>query len=121
MAVQIALEKWVDTLEDYMKELAHQVWRTEIAVQSLAEEMKDFKDEMRNDLKACKKAMQEDLKAYREERRRERRAFQRIPRQGNRAHFGKSSDGRRRLGLCDRKQGLRHGPQGVGLHGYFEF
>ena len=74
----------MDTLEDYMKELAHQVWRTEIAVQSLAEEMKDFKDEMRNDLKARKKAMQEDLKAhgeevgkdmkaYKEERRRERR------------------------------------------------
>jgi len=63
------LEERVDTLEYYMKELAHQQWRTDIAVQSLAEEMKDFKDEMRD----FKDEMKNDLKAYKEENRQDRR------------------------------------------------
>ena len=71
-----ALEERVDTLEYYMKELAHQQWRTDIAVQSLAEEMKSFKNEMsgfKDEMSAFKDEMKNDLKAYKEENRQERR------------------------------------------------
>ena len=88
--MESALEDRVDTLEYYMKELAHQQWRTDIAVQSLAEEMKGFKDEMKgfkdemkdfkdemkdfkDEMKDFKDEMKNDLKAYKEENRQERR------------------------------------------------
>ncbi len=42
------LEKRVDTLEYYMKELAYQSMRTEMELARLSQEMRDFKEEMRD-------------------------------------------------------------------------
>jgi uncharacterized coiled-coil protein SlyX len=41
------LERRVDTLEDYMKELSYQSMRTEMELARLSREMREFKDEMR--------------------------------------------------------------------------
>ncbi|MBK1730377.1 hypothetical protein [Thiococcus pfennigii] len=44
---EAALERRVDTLEEYMKELSYQSLRTEMELARLSKEMREFKDEMR--------------------------------------------------------------------------
>jgi hypothetical protein len=44
-----ALRQEVDELREYMKELSYQAMRTDMAVNKLSEEMREFKDETRRD------------------------------------------------------------------------
>jgi hypothetical protein len=44
-----ALKQEVDELREYMKELSYQAMRTDMAVNKLSEEMREFKDETRRD------------------------------------------------------------------------
>ena len=41
-----ALKHEVDELREYLKELSYQTMRTDISVNRLSEEMREFKDEM---------------------------------------------------------------------------
>ncbi len=43
----MALRHEVDELRDYMKELCYQTMRTEMSLNRLSEEMREFKDEMK--------------------------------------------------------------------------
>ncbi len=42
-----ALKHEVDELREYMKELSYQAMRTEMSLNRLSDEMREFKDEMR--------------------------------------------------------------------------
>ncbi len=61
------LEKRVDTLEYYLKELAYQSMRTEMELARLSQEMRDFKEEMRH--------FKEEMLNFKEEMRLDRKAL----------------------------------------------
>jgi len=57
---EAVLEKRVDKLEQAMMELVYQARRTEMSIEKLSEEMKEFKEEMR----ASEKNQKETAKPY---------------------------------------------------------
>ncbi len=61
-----ALERRVDTLEDYMKELSYQSMRTEMELAHLSREMREFKDEMK-DFKGEMGAFKDEMKDFKDE------------------------------------------------------
>ncbi|MCG6939662.1 MAG: hypothetical protein LJE69_00220 [Thiohalocapsa sp.] len=63
--VEAALERRVDTLEDYMKELSYQSMRTEMELARLAREMREFKDEMRE--------FKDEMREFKDETERDRK------------------------------------------------
>jgi uncharacterized coiled-coil protein SlyX len=74
MMVEAALERRVDTLEQYMKELSYQAMRTEMELATLGREMRAFKNEMR----AFKNEMREfkdEMRAFKDEAERDRKAL----------------------------------------------
>ncbi|WP_295401665.1 hypothetical protein [uncultured Thiocystis sp.] len=68
-----AVERRVDTLEYYMKELSYQSMRTEMELARLSQEMRDFKDEMRvfkgemGDFKDEMGAFKDEMGAFKDE------------------------------------------------------
>ncbi|MBK1702127.1 hypothetical protein [Thiococcus pfennigii] len=70
---EAALERRVDTLEEYMKELSYQSLRTEMELARLSKEMREFKDEMRefkDEMRAFKDEMGEfkdEMRAFKDE------------------------------------------------------
>ncbi len=86
MMVEAALERRVDTLEEYMKELSYQSMRTEMELARLAREMREFKNEMRdfkdemrefkNEMRDFKDEMRDfknEMRAFRDEAERDRK------------------------------------------------
>jgi hypothetical protein len=59
-----AIQRDVDELREYMKELSYQAMRTEMSVNRLSEEMREFKDEMRE--------FKDEMREFKDETRRDR-------------------------------------------------
>jgi hypothetical protein len=74
MMVEAALERRVDTLEEYMKELSYQSMRTEMELARLAREMREFKNEMR-EFKNEMGEFKNEMRAFKDEAERDRKAM----------------------------------------------
>ena len=75
---EAVLEKRVDKLEQAMMELVYQARRTEMSIEKLSEEMKEFKEEMRafrEESERDRKTLHEEITLFKEEAERDRKAL----------------------------------------------
>ena len=75
---EAVLKKRVDKLEQAMMELVYQARRTEMSIEKLSEEMKEFKEEMRafrEESERDRKTLHEEIILFKEEAERDRKAL----------------------------------------------